>query len=73
MNPRREVVCQDGHRISCVASGDGPVLVILPAVLQTVRYWETPGYIEGFAREDRVLAIDLVGHGESAMPTDPEA
>ena len=73
MNPRREVMCQDGLRISYVARGEGPVLVMLPAVLQSIRHWEALGYVERFARHNRVIAIDLVGHGESAQPVEPEA
>ena len=73
MNLRREVVSQDGYRVSYVAKGDGPVLVMLPGMLQTAQDWEAVGYVDRFAARHRVLAVDLVGHGESDKPTRPEA
>ena len=73
MSLRRELTAPDGHRISYLVAGTGPTLVLIPALLQSAEHWESVGYIERFAARNRVIAIDLLGHGKSDGPTDREA
>jgi len=73
MTLRREVVSQDDHKLSYLVDGDGPVIIMLPAMLQSAIHWDRAGYIERFARTHRVLAIDLLGRGGSERPADEAA
>ena len=73
MSLRREVVSQDEHRISYLVEGAGPVVVMLPAMLQSASRWEALGYVERFSDRYRVIVIDLLGRGESDRPYDPAA
>lgn len=62
-NRRRDVATNDGVRLSVVDVGRGAPLVILPAWSNTaIEYWRQ---IVDFARDHRVIAIDMRGHGES--------
>lgn len=73
MSERREVTAPDGHRISYLVEGAGPVVVIVPAVLQSASLWEEVGYLSRLAVHHRVIAVDPLGHGESDRPAVPEA
>lgn len=73
MGVRREVIAPDGCRISYLVAGDGPTLVMIPALLQSAQHWDEVGYVERFAAGNRVIVIDLLGHGMSDGPLDPEA
>jgi non-heme chloroperoxidase len=60
---RRTVVTNDGVRLSVIDVGQGPPLVILPAWSNAaIAYWHQ---IVEFARDHRVIAVDMRGHGES--------
>src|SRR6266536_3351282 len=50
-----------------VQAGRGPVLVLVHGVLGSRRTWN--GLVADLARDHRVIAPDLFGHGESAKPT----
>ena len=56
-----------GHRMRYVQAGRGPVLVLVHGVLGSRRTWN--GLVADLARDHRVIAPDLFGHGESAKPT----
>ncbi len=60
------VVTLHGHRMHYVQAGRGPVLVLLHGVLGSRRSWVGP--MSELARDHRVIAPDLFGHGESAKP-----
>lgn len=63
---RRAVVTNDGVRLSVIDVGQGPPLVILPAWTNAaIEYWRQ---IVDFARDHRVIAVDMRGHGESDKP-----
>lgn len=68
--PGREVAIRElrlhGHRVSYREAGDGPPLVLLHGITSSSETW-TP-VIERLARRFRVIAPDLLGHGESAKP-----
>jgi pimeloyl-ACP methyl ester carboxylesterase len=60
---RRTVVTNDGARLSVIDVGEGPPLVILPAWSNAAI--EYRHQIVEFARDHRVIAVDMRGHGES--------
>jgi pimeloyl-ACP methyl ester carboxylesterase len=70
---RREMVSDEDRRISYLAEGVGPPLVLVPGVFFSAAAWDKCGYFELFASSYQVIAIDHPGHGESAVSTDPAA
>ena len=62
-----------GYRLHYVTAGDGPELVLIPGITQSVERWIARGYVERFARHFRVIAVDPLGHGESDKPHAPDA
>lgn len=60
---RRSILVSDGARLSVIDIGQGAPLLILPAWTNAaVEYWRQ---IAEFARDHRVIAVDMRGHGES--------
>ena len=60
---RREIITNDGTRLSVIDAGGGPPIVILPAWSNAaIEYWRQ---IVDFSLDHRVIAIDMRGHGES--------
>jgi pimeloyl-ACP methyl ester carboxylesterase len=57
-----------GYRIHYVDAGSGPSLVLIPGLPMSVARWRAIGYIDDFARDFRVLAVDPLGHGLSDKP-----
>lgn len=64
-----------GYRISYTAVGDRdrPALLLVHGILQAAARWAEMGYLDAFADDYRVIAVDLLGHGDSDKPTDPDA
>ena len=63
---RREITLH-GHRVTYTAAGtDGPVVVLLHGIAGSARTWDA--VIPRLAETTRVVAPDLLGHGESAKP-----
>jgi pimeloyl-ACP methyl ester carboxylesterase len=63
---RREIVLH-GHRVTYTAAGDdGPVVVLLHGIAGSSRTWDA--VLPRLAGTCRVVAPDLLGHGESAKP-----
>ena len=53
---------------------DVPVLLVHGFASSFERNWREPGWVDVLEEEGhKVLGIDLLGHGEAAKPTDPEA
>ena len=50
-------------QISFSDTGKGTVIVLLHGFLENKKMWDF--YISEFAKKNRVIAIDLLGHGES--------
>ncbi len=73
MTPRREVVTSDGIRISYLVAGDGAPLVLIPGRLQSAEAWHRAGYFDGLTGQHRVIAVDLLGHGQSDVSLDRNA
>ena len=63
-----------GVRIRYVDAGSGPVVVLVHGFTGTIeRAWLDTGILQDLARDYRVLALDLRGHGRSDKPHDPRA
>jgi len=63
-----------GVRIRYVDRGAGPPVVLVHGFTGTVeRSWIGTGVLPELARDHRVLAFDLRGHGRSDKPHDPRA
>jgi pimeloyl-ACP methyl ester carboxylesterase len=62
-----------GHRIAYTVAGhpDDPTLLLVHGILQSAQRWADMGYLDAFAPQYRVVAVDLLGHGRSDKPTDP--
>jgi pimeloyl-ACP methyl ester carboxylesterase len=53
---------------------DEPVLLVHGFASSFERNWREPGWVDVLEEEGRkVIGVDLLGHGESAKPTDPSA
>lgn len=55
-----------GHEVSYRDEGDGPVLLLLHGIAGSSRAWRE--VIPALSDDFRVIAPDLLGHGESAKP-----
>ena len=63
-----------GARIRYVDEGHGPPVVLIHGFTGTIeRSWINTGVLPDLAREYRVVALDLRGHGHSDKPHDPAA
>ncbi len=63
----------DGTRIAYDRSGAGPALVLLHGGGGSRQEWHQAGYVSLLRDHFTVIALDLRGHGESDLPTDPVA
>jgi pimeloyl-ACP methyl ester carboxylesterase len=61
----------DGIRVAYDRSGAGPALVLLHGGGGTRQDWHAAGYVDRLRDSYTVVALDLRGHGESGLPTDP--
>lgn len=69
--PRRETRTASGHRISYLVEGSGPALVLLSSALESAQGWAEFGYVHSFSDAYTVVAVDLVGQGQSDRSLDP--
>jgi pimeloyl-ACP methyl ester carboxylesterase len=61
----------DGTRIAYDRSGMGPAIVLLHGGGGTRQEWYEAGYVRRLRDYYTVIAVDLRGHGESGLRTDP--
>ncbi len=61
----------DGTRIAYDCSGTGPALVLLHGGGGKRQHWHESGYVSRLQDSFTVITMDLRGHGESDLPTDP--
>lgn len=64
-------VSPDGRRIAYDASGAGTAIILLHGGGGSRREWHEAGYVKRLQNDFTVITLDLRGHGESALPTDP--
>jgi pimeloyl-ACP methyl ester carboxylesterase len=63
-----------GVRLRYVEQGEGPAVVLMHGYTGTVeRHWLGNGVFAALARDHRVIAFDLRGHGKSGKPHEPAA
>ena len=55
-----------GHRAVYRTIGSGPTVVLIHGMINSSRHWETVA--QRLAGSHRVIAPDLIGHGEAATP-----
>jgi queuosine precursor transporter len=51
---------------------NGPTIVMLHASANDLQDWDILGYTEALGRDFRLVQIDLLGHGQSDKPLEPE-
>jgi pimeloyl-ACP methyl ester carboxylesterase len=59
-----------GQRIHYTVVGDGPLVVLLHALLFDAESWRTTGIIDQLKSRFRLVCIDSLGHGDSDKPID---
>ena len=63
----------DGIRIAYDCCGTGPAIILLHGGGSTRHDWHEAGYVDRLSDKFTVITLDLRGHGESGLPTDPSA
>jgi pimeloyl-ACP methyl ester carboxylesterase len=61
----------NGVSIRYVEQGAGEPIVLIHGTGQSANIWVRPGLVKEFAATNRVIALDLRGHGKSGKPHDP--
>jgi pimeloyl-ACP methyl ester carboxylesterase len=61
----------DGTRVAYDRSGTGPAIVLLHGGGSMRQEWHEAGYVRRLRDNFTVITVDLRGHGESGLPTDP--
>ena len=61
----------DGTRVAYDRSGTGPAIVLLHGGGSMRQEWHEAGYVRRLRDNFTVITVDLRGHGESDLPTDP--
>src|ERR1700690_1368241 len=56
----------NGQQLGCRQAGEGPALVLIHGLASRSATWRLVG--PALAEQHSVLAVDLLGHGESAKP-----
>lgn len=64
------LVSVNGVRLNVEVEGSGPVVVALHGFTGSVATWET--FVAAASRDSTVVRVDLLGHGVSDAPEDPE-
>jgi pimeloyl-ACP methyl ester carboxylesterase len=64
----------NGVRLRYVEQGQGPAIVLMHGYTGTLdRHWINNGVFANLAKDHRVVAFDLRGHGKSGKPHEPSA
>ena len=65
------VTSPDGTRIAYDCCGTGPAIILLHGGGGHRQEWHQAGYVQRLQNDFTVVTLDLRGHGESDLPTDP--
>jgi pimeloyl-ACP methyl ester carboxylesterase len=71
--PRDGFFDSNGVRIHYVEQGSGPAVVLVHEIDSSIRTWMTSGIFQNLARDHRVVAMDVRGHGLSGKPQESAA
>ena len=72
--PTRHVLNSNGVKLSYVVAGKGePVVLIHGLYSSSLMNWQLPGIFDMLAKDYKVIALDMPGHGESDKPTNDSA
>ncbi len=63
-------IAVDGIALNVEEVGQGHPLILLHGFTGSTRTWDS--FVPAWARDHRVLAVDILGHGDSDSPADPE-
>ncbi len=66
------ITSPDGIKIAYDQQGAGPAILLVHGGGSNRHVWHEIGYTERLHRDFTVITLDLRGHGESSLPTDPE-
>jgi pimeloyl-ACP methyl ester carboxylesterase len=64
-------ISPDGKRVAYDVTGTGPAIILLHGGGGSRLEWHQEGYVQRLLDAFTVITVDLRGHGESALPTDP--
>lgn len=70
--PQDQYFDSHGARIHYVVQGAGEPVVLLHGLGGSIESWTDTGILQDLAKDHRVIAFDLRGHGKSAKPHEPE-
>jgi pimeloyl-ACP methyl ester carboxylesterase len=62
----------DGMRVAYDVNGTGPAIVLLHGGGRLRQDWHSAGYVDRLKNNFKVITLDLRGHGESDLSTDPK-
>src|SRR5687768_4767566 len=63
VNPNGKFFNYNGTKIYYEESGSGEPLLLLHNYANTADSWKT--YVEGYSKQFRTIAVDMMGHGRS--------
>jgi len=66
-------VTNDGIRIHYDVEGEGPPLVLMHGLAQSLVTWRRRGFADGLTARYMLILVDARGHGLSDKPHEPEA
>ncbi len=67
----QHITSLDNVRIAYDQNGAGPAIILLHGGGSDRQVWHNTGYVERLQENFKVITLDLRGHGESDLPTDP--
>jgi pimeloyl-ACP methyl ester carboxylesterase len=69
--PQDQFFDSGGVRIHYVEAGGGDPVLLVHGQTNSIQIWETAGIVDALAKDHRVIAFDLRGHGLSGKPHEP--
>jgi pimeloyl-ACP methyl ester carboxylesterase len=63
----------NGVKIYYQVEGEGPALVMLHGFTGSLEDWREAGYVDAYKNNYQLVLVDLIGHGKSDKPHNPES